>query len=304
MSKTTHGVTFTKPTGVEVAKVLLLEQEDWESNTGKVTVSDMATQFIANLQTMVGSIPATGVAGSTAADTTSPSTSLMSSPVCGVSGGSLKTTIHAYIYRRGKPYTIKTTNGTLTPASIDLNYSVTELVTFSNRDRVDLKYPCHRIVSTTWKNAVYDTARNRVYEPRVSNDVYSLQLTEKVTGVLSVEYVTYRESYSLNATPLADALENVFDTVVYARYSGGVVWLDINVPEGSDDYAKNTIDCGFGSGTNVPGTGANGTYTGSGTGFSHKGDSDKWPPKHPGDTTDKKTYIDYCSQEVKYETIS
>lgn len=291
MSFVTGSVSYSKPVDlIDTSTVLKLVQAE-DSATGLITSSAIASSLLATLQDMAGD-----------------AASVVSYSIdCGVNAdGSINTVFYAYIYDDSRPFRIETTNGTIVLTAIESSYAVTELLTFSSANTLELQYPCNHVQSFVWKNTVLDSGNNKVYNVTHDTDKFSVTLSEKVYGVAEITYLTRRNVYQLRSTQIPDATENIFDSVVYAYYDGGVEWLEITMPEGSDNFADPETECGYHAGSAAVSTIVNPDYGGAGSQtYIEKGDDGKaWPPKHPGGTTDKKIYIDYCTQEITRETLS
>jgi hypothetical protein len=263
MTITTSQVSFgLVETTEDSEELLVLEQEDWDQDTGLVTKANLARFIYSLLQSM----------------TTGNKVTFPLATDCGLEDGDLVTKIFAYPKVDGLVFTIAVTNGTLESQGIE-TITNTDLLSFQGTSEETLDYPCHSVISKEVKGGTFDSDKNSLSEPEITIDGDTVSLSFSAYTAVKVVYETIRYVYKLTI-PARDSTYNKYASVVYAYYSGGVVWLDVDEPDTLDDSEDSV--CGY----NI-----------------RWGPSPLPPIKHPGGTTNNVKTIDYCSQEVESEEI-
>lgn len=139
--------------------------------------------------------------------------------------------IPVYVYRADKdmPYTLFCTHGTLSDVS-DEEISIEESLEFGIEDSLSMEYYPEGSVTWEWVGTVYDEDGNEIDPPDVIIDGKDVNVGFSVYGVLKVSYSLTRDNYTLSIT-LEDVKDDTIGGVLYAKYSGGVTWLEVDKPE-------------------------------------------------------------------------
>ena len=202
--------------------MLILSQEDWVNNTGKVRMSDFYNFTYNVLQN-----------GTTTNDVD-----------CGLnSDGSCTSIIYAYPKVSDLSYQLHTSYGELSDRAVD-NYKHQELISFDIDKEADLTFTPTSGVSYSWLGSVYDKTGNVIGNPSVSIDsLGAISLPLKVYGTLKIEYSVTRHKYSLTVNPRDDG-SDLFGAVVYGVYDQGISWLEVDNPPDVNELSNGSISCG------------------------------------------------------------
>lgn len=202
---------------------LLLEQQPWDPTTGLVTRLDLVQALSARLF-----------------DTTQATVD------CGLDGSGFDATVFVYPYDPALVYEIGVTHGALdSPSRVDLE--VREAVSFSLDTGQGLKYPLQQLIGWEWAGEVWSESGVVIPAPAVTVDGQEVKVAEKIYGTLYVRYRTLRYVYNLRIEARESSPENVFSSVVWARWSGGVRLLIIDRPKNAEENYQNSTDCRGGS---------------------------------------------------------
>ena len=235
---------------------LLLEQQEYSNNIGKVTMLDI-------IQALSGKILAT----SDVADVD-----------CGINSieHSFATIVHAYPYPESLAYHVGITHGNFAMIGRTV-VQVTQTLSFSLDTTTSLKYPVKQVISTQWLSDVYAVDGSKIAKPVVTRQGQDITIESPVYGTLVVVYTTMRDVYRLSIKARLTAVQNVYQSVFYGYYDGGIKLLEVDPPENAEENYGNGIDC-----TGVSGSGS--------TFFDDGGDEDE-------PTVDAKNIevtLDYC----------
>ncbi len=255
MGDTSLNITLSSP-APETVDAMFLEQEDYSDYLGKVTKAAM-------IQSILGFI--------------FPETSVTLPNNCGGADGIFETIIFAYFYEENLTYDIGTSQGLLGMGVVEsLDY--VEYLNISLKEEVNFSYPSRQLKILEWEGAAYNKRGEVIPYPDYTVDSKGLKFDSEVYGSLKVRYNVIRHRYVLTVESLQlsdpGVIENKYQAVVYARWDGGVTWLEVEAPHGFEDFDGR---CGSG-GTTVQ------------------------PPEEPdsppfASPTNKDIYIDYCTQE-------
>jgi hypothetical protein len=260
MQQSTLAITYAQPLP-DQGDLLMIEQEEWGKNTGVVTTAEMMRYVSAWVYNQL----------------------YRASTDCGVVDGQLTCTINIYPRMPQLVYQLHTSWGNLSGPRGGMT-TVEEILNFTLTTEERPRYPVHSISAAHWLAECYDVSGAVVTPPALTIDGDAIVITEPVYGSVQVRYRTERYSHTLSIPRREDALEEFFSAAVYALYSGGLTWIEIDLPN-SFDEANATERCGL-----------------SGSG------SVTWPEDDPRPIADnpyrRKTVVDYCSQTIISDEIS
>jgi hypothetical protein len=256
MSNHTLSISLATP-GADESDYILIEQEPWPSDMGRTSV-------LQGIQGIYASIFG----------------SLFPDPNCGGLNG-FDTPIYLFPSRSSLNFTFALSHGEFVPC-ISETLTREEVVQCGLQDSANIEYPPASAVSLSWIGKCYDENGNELGKPTVTVSGRKLSFSEKVYGSIRARYQVYRKTYNCRIEERDDSIENNFESVAYARWDGGIVWLEINPPSG---YDATLGDCGNGVyGQDSGGTTAICAPAGS---------------KYPSAArANRVTKIEYCSQEV------
>ena len=258
MTESTLTITYTRP-GRDVAglDLLMIEQERWLPYVGRVTKSEVVGQLAAWLY----------------------SEAWEGRMDCGLQGGMVVCAVHAYPRVAGLGYQFHASHGYLSERSVAM-VEVSEIVNFRLTDREQPKYPPRTIASASWMGNCYTQEGDEIPPPTLSIDDGELVSALPVYGAVEVRYLTERHTYILSTPRREEALDNHYSAVVYGVYSGGLSWLEIDMPPGIEAFeADPNAICGWGDSGSVTGP------------------EDEDRPVTPRGA-DRITVQDYCSGEI------
>jgi len=193
---------------------------------------------------------------------------------CGMDGDAFETNVFVYPYEPELIYNIGVTNGALGSGTLG-EHSVTEILSFSLDTEQSVRYPVNEFISASWVGDVWSADGEVVGQPGIEWDDGTVTVAEKIYGSLEVRYTTLRYAHSLRVAAREDAVENVFQSVVWANWNGGVKLLEIDAPPGAEeDYAAG-VEC-----------------TGGEIGEVNPDDDPPVPP--PGQSADRTINLNYC----------
>jgi len=151
----------------------------------------------------------------------------------------LSRSVYAYPSREDLNYRIGCSWGSLSARRVEV-IDYTEDVQVDIELELDLKYPAVSITRSSWVGDVY-TADGEVINPTPQAIVTTdgVSLTEKVYGTLLVTYKVCRHVYGIRINPRVGAIENQLQSFVYACWDGGNTYMEMEIPDGSEDGGCN-----------------------------------------------------------------
>ncbi len=247
----------------EPLDLLLIEQQDWRLGTGLVTKAELVGALANWLY----------------------DEDYQSRVDCGFVGEDLVCAVFVYPRRAGLAYQFHTSHGTLSERSVELA-EIEESLNFSLEAEAQPRYPARSIAEAEWLAECYDVHGNVIPPPALTISGGSIRAGQACYGSVNLRYTTERHTYLLTCPRRADALDNHYSAAVYGVYSGGLNWLEIEMPPGIDAFeADPDAQCGWGS--------SQGSVTAP--------DREDDPVEDGGH--DRKTVVDYCSQEVASDEV-
>jgi len=165
---------------------------------------------------------------------------------CGVDGDGFHTAVYAYPYDPGMAYRCGVTHGTLAKP-VRAEVTIRDQVSFALATEAALKYPLRELVSIEWMAEVWSADGAVVANPALTVDSENVRSGAPIYGTAEVVYITLRDTHGLTVPPRDDAVENVFQSVFWAAWDGGVKLLEIEPPEGAEEDFAADIACTGGS---------------------------------------------------------
>lgn len=198
---------------------LIVEQRPWPDATGKVT-----------RLTLIGAIAAR-LYGSDTPEVD-----------CGVDVDGFNTAVYVYAWDQDLAYDCGLTHGTMQPVMRE-EVEIREAVSFTLTTEAALKYPLRSLVSVEWLDDVWDGNGAVLARPSLSVDDNNVVSSQPIYGSAEVVYTVLRDTYPIHIFPRGDAAANVFQSVFWAAWDGGVKLCEIDSPPGAEeDYAADK-DC-------------------------------------------------------------
>jgi hypothetical protein len=191
---------------------VLIEQEDWAPYTGYVTTANMVRTIASYLY----------------------NEDFGATVNCGMVDGNMATILYVYPLVEDLAFELHLSRGTLSGA-IREDYVETESVFFKLTDSKKLKYPGRDIVHTEWLTSPLDSKGADVNATLSVSNGYAYS-DVAVYGTAIIKYNVTRYSYSVVVEPRAEADENLYNSVAYAVYQGGVVHKVLDPPPNSESY--------------------------------------------------------------------
>ena len=212
----------------EPVAALLLEQVPWDAYTGRVTKGAVVSWLHSLMY------------GSEARDMD-----------CGLNeDGSCTALLAAYPVDPDLVYTLDVTRGDLSDRVVS-EVEFVELVNLQMETGVRLRYPAQEILSAEFIGPGYDRTGNLVLAPDLVISGTAITAAYPVYGALKVKYRMVVHSYSITVAPRSEAVENRYQSVAHAHWSGGLTWLAIEPPPGAEEFFDSSAACGFGGGGSV-----------------------------------------------------
>lgn len=209
--KATLSISFDNSTDSQETCVKI-EQEPWGKDVGETTQSQ-AIEAIAALM-YGGSWPVTN---------------------CGGFEGRFQATVYVYPCEYGLNYRLGVSHGFVSGRLIEVPIRE-ETIQCSMELEHELDYPVWAILSKSWLGKCYDTDGNITTKPNVTVvDGKLIVLDKQVYGTIRVRYSVFRHVYYITVYKRQEALENTYQSVAYAIWDGGVVWIDVKAPTGFED---------------------------------------------------------------------
>lgn len=224
---------------VDLASYVTLEQEGFSSKVGTTSKVKLITELSTKLYGL----------------------SLPPSMQCGLDavGGdvSFNTIVYAYFYPAGLSFEVGLTNGVL-QKGITERKRVTERIKFDLTDTAQVRYGVYKLASLEWEGDTWDSKGRVISPPTLNLTGNTVKSSAEVKGVATVEYTTMRTKYSARVTRLVLATENIFDSVAWARWDGGVDLKELDSPTGAsnDTLEGTTCDNRYGGSTEITGSGS------------------------------------------------
>lgn len=189
--------------------------------------------------------------------------------------------IHAYYHPAGLAFTVGLTHGSLM-GGMHRSLKLEERVQFKLTSSAQVRYGINHLVSIKWEGDTWDKYGKIVNNPKLVLEGNDLLATQPLYGVAVVTYYTLRAEYSAKITARKDVPENLFESVAYARWNGGVDMESVDAPTGASEDTLNGIQC----------------YNRTGSTSVTGNDDDDVPVGSPKDIT---CDVDYCLLEKKDE---
>lgn len=195
---------------------------------------------------------------------------------CGVEDGTFTTTMYAYPSSEGLNFFTGLTYGT-SGDGVHKTITVTETISFKLTNEEQVSYPIKEIVNVSWNGRVFDENGRTTNNPSLSFNGRTVTSDKTTYSQVEITYKTFRVSYKLTISAREDSVENVFQSVFYAVFDGGVVMKEVKAPDGAEDDYTNDTTCGWRSIVNI------------------RDPEDEEPTISQNNKTE---YISYCSQEA------
>ena len=170
---------------------------------------------------------------------------------CGVNGDGFHTAVYVYPYDPDLAYGFGVTHGSLS-TPIRALVIKREYAVFKLSDEATLEYPLQELVSVDWPDEVWSGDGSVIPGPDLSVDGQAVRSTKKVRGTALVVYKTLRITHGLQITAREDVVENVYQSVFWANWDGGVKLLPIEPPEGAEEDYQFKIECTGGDVLDLP----------------------------------------------------
>lgn len=263
MDPSIFSLSFSNDTSSDSDNLIKLEKEEWSSYIGKVTKS----QFVKYLRSLLYGD------GDDYEELD-----------CGLTGNDLILFVYAFPAYADLNYTLYTSYGLLSEASREI-YEEEEIINISLAKTASTSYFVDTVISLEWIDDVYDSNGEIVTPPNYTIDSSDISLDSSVYGSFKIKYTVVRDTYVLNISPRDEAEQDLFGAVVYAVYSNGLNYLEIDQPDNLDEIATGEYACGWST---------QGSITGQ--------DDDPYdsPSNH---NAHRMTRIDYCSGEIQSDDI-
>lgn len=201
-----------------------LEQEEWSAGAGYVTRLDLVQALAEYLLDEEG------------ADVD-----------CGVVDDCMTVNIFAYPSQPGLSFDLGATHGTLGAAMRSV-VEVREAIAFSLDDAKSVSYPLHGLVGAEWATDVWGEGGEIVSSPAITVSGGEVQVAAPVYGTVYVTYTAVRYTYALTVPAREDSKGNVYQSVVWCRWNGGVKLLVVDAPDTAEENYEDGVIC---SGSNV-----------------------------------------------------
>ncbi len=264
-------VSFSNPSAVSAAgDCLKIEQKPWGKDVGKTS----------NMQAIHGI--AAAVNGGRWPDM-----------YCGGLNGVFVGTVYAYPCDPYLIYQFKVSHGLVTSKMVEVAVRE-EIIQCSMQLEHATDYPVLSMLAQAWIGHCYDHNGNITGRPVVTEIDNKIVFDQEVYGSLRVQYQVLRHVYRVTVSKRLSSIENNYQSIAYAVWNGGVIWIDIEAPANFEAFDG---DCGNGA-----------WYDGDGNliDLSPRGsmcvnDKTKIPVAV---TADKNVTMDYCNQEEIESVIS
>ena len=205
---------------------------------------------------------------------------------CGFTGDDLVITLHVYTLRPGVSYRLAVTAGQLSEGELE-EIQESETVTFDLAQNASLRHPATRIISAKWLTGPYTTGGRKIEPPALALAGREVRVPLPVFGSVMLTTLVSITTYIL-AIPGEEAIELLRQG--WSEYAVGIpngglpVGLALTAPPGAEEMAQSGMECGR-------------SFTGS-----VSWPDDNGPPQ--GQKHNKRIVYDYCSGELKSESVS
>lgn len=207
---------------------IIIEQLPWGTKVGKVTKLDLIDTISSNLF-----------------DTDDPEID------CGLDddGESFSCVIYVYPDPETLNFEVGLTNGTIEQSGLE-NVEVTEKLSFSLSSEITVQYPSSSDIELRWVDKVYDRDGAETTLPIMESIGDIVRTSEPVYGDAIAVYTTFRHKYNIKVPIRTESIANVFQSVVYAYWDGGVQLFSTTSPPNAESNYTNGLDCsGYGGST-------------------------------------------------------
>lgn len=258
-------------TAADNSDYVLIEQEPWPKDVGRTS----AAQGLMAIGAMAfgGTLPL---------------------PNCGGLNG-FSAPVYVYPSRPDLNFIFAVSHGEIQPGSAATMIRE-EIIQCSLLDNIETQYPVTHMMSMQWLGNCFDENGSVIARPDVVQIGRVLSFSKKVYGSLRVRYSVFRKTFNVRIEAREDSIENNFECVAFARWNGGLEYKEIEAPSG---YEATTGNCGNGLYPN--GDGTFGGSTGTGDACQPTGKQGSYPKAV---RADRKTEIEYCSQEVQSDSVT
>jgi len=259
--KTELTINYSLPTPGSTSANVLLEQKEWNDNTGYVTKANFI-RFMGRL------IYGSGTDYAWAEDI-----------ACGWDAEGITATIYAYPSPYTLAYTIEATYGDLSDGIQEI-VNQEESIKFSLTKEASLKYPVYEMTEDPFPlGDFYDVNGDQILFDSFTVTVsgQDIKLSQKIYGTIKFKYKSLRYTYTLRLAKRSEeeAYENFYSSVVWVGWNGGLRWIEVEIPPGAEDDI-----CGWDDGG------------------SSVGQFPREPNTPTAAGADRSITIDYCSGEV------
>lgn len=187
-----------------VGPYVVLEQEDWEAYSGKMTKAALIRIF----------------------ENTYTEAEHQNVYQCVTN----KVILYAYPSDPMMDFLVDVSHGTIGfPAVETLNRM--EQLSIDMTDEVSLQLLPLAIDGIAFPSGCWDEDGQRISPPDVKIEGKKLIFSKKFYGQVMVGYSILRHVYNVSVPEREEALENAFSSVAYARWDYGVTWLELGWPE-------------------------------------------------------------------------
>ncbi len=213
---------------------LVMEQKEWADGTGIVKKKDIAALMRHYSSMMVST----------------PGTIIIPPPViwCGLEDdGTYESIVYVYPQTDGLMFGI--TNGSALGGMVE-TVRKKEQKQLSLNTESSTEYPIENLISFKWIGDTYNSEGNTLTKPEYTLVGSVFEFDTSVYGTFEVEYETTRNIYSI-AVPPRDSVENIYDSLFYVHWEGGVKMLTLTPPPNAErTYLTSlendgVISCGF-----------------------------------------------------------
>lgn len=258
--KTEITINYSLPTPGSTSANVLLEQKEWNDNTGYVTKANFI-RFMGRL--IYGS--GTDYAWAESIE-------------CGWDAEGITATIYAYPSPYTLPYTIEATYGILSEGIQEI-VQQEESIKFSLSKEATIKYPVYEMLDISPLGDFYDRNGNPILFTSfvVTVSGQNIILSQKIYGTIKFKYRSLRYTYTLRLPKRSEEIsyENFYSSVVWVGWNGGLRWIEVEIPPGAEEDV-----CGWDDGG------------------SSVGQLPREPNIPTAAGADRSITIDYCSKEV------
>ena len=216
---------FVKRPADQASGSILLEQQPWDKTLGLVTRLDIVQALEKQFFDASGAVVDCGMDSD---------------------GSGFTALVFAYPSPDDLPFETGITHG-FAGSPMRFEFTMTEQLSFSLDTEQTVKYPVKRFISAAWVDKVYAVDGSILDHPEIVNDGQKIIIGEKVYGTATVRYTTVRYAFSVRITARDTVPENVFQSVFYAWWNGGIELLTVDSPANAEDGYVNQVNCSGGS---------------------------------------------------------